>query len=1083
MDIGIGLNFNPSENDKRVILDLKNIYNEWLDNDCNEMFHFVDGPPFVSSDNLHYGHLLISFMKSTTLYFQRMNGKKVLNKKGFDVHGLPIEMAVNKLLGVQTRKDVLTMGIDKYNSFCKETILKYSDAWKPIFDSIGRMTSDDHYKTMDTSFMETCWWVFKRLWEKGLVYKGIRVMPYSPACNTPLSNFEAGQNYKNVDDTSIYVSFRLVDIIPWFDYNIMPILLDKNGNVINDIYIVAWTTTPWTLPANTSLCVNRDANYSVIFVKSLNKVFIIAENSIRKVFQDYSFSSSEYHILDIMRGQSLVGLEYEPLYLYSETHEHTYRILEDDFVQCWPYEKDKSPGSGVVHLAPGFGEDDFRVCLANGITKPFVPIDENGYFVLNHLPETDTLVLNGRFYKDCNRDIIKNLDERGLLVKKEQYSHSYPFCWRTDTPLVYKAMDAWFIEVTKIREDLLVNNEKINWFPAHVGAGRFQNWLENTKDWCISRNRFFGTPIPIWQSADGDTIVVGSIQELATLAGVSVESITDLHTEFVDKLIIIKDGKEYKRIDAVFDCWFESGCVPYAQIHYPFAPGTEGFFDNKDTLADFICEGIDQTRGWFYTLHVLATALFNKPAFKNVVCAGLILAADGKKMAKRLGNYVAPQQIINDYGGDSLRLYMLHLPATYAESSRFKDEDIKTETKTILQWINSIKFLLEHIRMYEGVVGDTFPFTSNLQTTNDMDKWIISRLNTAVQRVIDYMTRYEFIHYVDELYDFIEDYTNWYLKFNRSRLKGKESNGEWITGLNTCIYVSNIFNCLAAPITPFLSHTIGHNLKKYCISYYTKDSILLEDFPKVIHTLVDRQSERRFKLFQNVAEGIRSLRSLTGIGSVKIPVSVIRVYLDNVDDLEAMREYFNSDEINVLNLIINSQQTPEYSITMNSSLGKQYRGDFPKIKAELVNITIDELGENSSIQILGYNIPREQLTITKRSTVVLNTNETLLEKEGMSIILDKTQDDDVKMRHFIRMVIFHTQRIRKNSGVRPWNKINFYYNTDSQYLLDWLDKNVDYLESSLGYPVIFRDLQQAAWINTVFSYDDQNIKLVIYKLD
>ena len=1081
MEIGISVEFNPTENDKIVLKQWQEIYLKWLNPiGTTDKFHFVDGPPFVSSDNLHYGHILISLMKSTTLYYQRMNGMTVLNKKGFDVHGLPIEMAVNKLLGVQTRKDVLEMGIDKYNRFCKETILKYSDAWKPIFNSIGRMTSDDHYKTMDTPFMESCWWVFKQLWEKGLVYKGIRVMPYSPACNTPLSNFEAGQNYKNVDDISIYVCFKLLDTIPWIDYNNLPTILDSNGNVIKEIHIVAWTTTPWTLPANMALCINRDADYIIIHVRKLNKILLIAKNSVNKVFPDYSFENVDYNIIDVISGHTLKDLEYEPLYLFSEISDHTYRILADDFVQCWPYEKDKSPGSGVVHLAPGFGEDDFRVCGDNGITRPFVPLDENGYYTVE---PHDSIKINGSFYKDINRDIIKDLDKRGLLVRKEQYNHSYPFCWRTDTPLIYKAMDAWFIGVTKIRDQMLENNKKINWYPAHVGSGRFQNWLENTKDWCISRNRFFGTPIPIWQSDDGDTIVVGSIDELANLTGVSPDTITDLHMEFVDKLEIFRDGKQYKRIDAVFDCWFESGCVPYGQIHYPFAPETTGIFDNKETLADFICEGIDQTRGWFYTLHVLATALFNKPAFKNVVCAGLILAADGKKMSKRLGNYVAPQKVISDYGGDVLRLYMLRLPATYAESSRFKDEDIKSETKTLLQWISSIKFLVEHIRMYEGVIDTKFDFVENITSTNESDKWIISRLDTCINRVRGYMSRYELTKYVDELYDFIEDYTNWYLKFNRDRLKGKETEEDWINSLNTCIYITNHFNCVAAPLTPFLSHTISKNLQNYGISYYHADSILLERFPVVMESHQDSLSERRFKLFQRVAEIIRSLRSQVGLGSVKNPVSSVRVFLDNPDDLETMRDYFSSDQINVLNLEINPQKEPEYSITIEPQYGKQYRSDFTKIKAALVDVSMESLGDNNSLEVAGYTIPREQLLITKRSTITLGKNEILLERDGISVILDKTQDSHVKSRHFIRMVIYHTQRIRKSIGVRPWDKICFYYNTNELELMNLLVKNKTDLETNLGYSVVFDTCDLPPWTDQEFTYDNNSIRLIIYKND
>jgi isoleucyl-tRNA synthetase len=1080
MEIGIGVDFNPTDNDKIVIEELTTIYEEWLNHPTNDKFHFVDGPPFVSSDNLHFGHILISFMKSTTLYFQRMNGKCVLNKKGFDVHGLPIEMVVNKLLGVHTRKEVLTLGIDKYNQFCKETILKYSDAWKPIFDSIGRMTSSDHYKTMDTPFMETCWWAFKQLWEKGLIYKGIRVMPYSPACNTPLSNFEAGENYKTIDEMSIYVGFRLLDDIPTVDYDNLPYITDINGNISRDIYIVVWTTTPWTLPANMALCVNRDADYVIILVKKLNKLLLIAKNSVSKLFPDYSFENTEYNILDIIKGNILVKIEYEPLYMYNETIDNTFHIFEDDFVQCYPYEKDKSPGSGVVHLAPGFGEDDFRVCQFNGLKDPFVPLDENGYYTLNN--DCDGLQLNGCFYRDCNRVIINNLEDRGLIIKKEQYSHEYPFCWRTDTPLIYKAMDAWFIEVTKIRQQMLENNKKINWFPAHIGEGRFRNWLENTKDWCVSRNRYFGTPIPIWQTDDGDTIVVGSIAELAELAG--VDSITDLHIEFVDKLVIVKNGKTYKRIDAVFDCWFESGCVPYGQIHYPFAPETIGIFDNKETLSDFICEGIDQTRGWFYTLHVLSTALFDKPAFKNVVCAGIILAAEGRKMSKRLGNFVDTKQTIQKYGGDILRLYMLNLPATRAEPSRFKEEDIKTNTKTIQQWINSIKFLVEHIRMYECVVGTKFSFQNEPSFHNDFDIWIISRLNTSIERVRDYMTRYEFMKYVAEVFDFIEDYTNWYLKFNRSRLKGKETPDEWISSLNTCIYIVNHFNLVIAPLTPFLSHTISKNLQNFGISYFSKKSVLLENFPSVRQSLVNEQGERRFKLFQQVAEIIRSMRSQNGLGSVKQPIKLVRVYLDNPEDLETIRDYFSSDEMNILNITISNQIKPEYYITLDPCHGKVYRGDYPKIKAAVSKLSINDIKNIEYLDIEGHHIPTEQLTINKKSVIEVSSNESILEKDGICVILDKTQDEEVKMRHFIRIIIYNTQRIRKNAGIRPWNKISFMYSTSNNKLYNWLLLNKTELENSLGYPVteLFKK-ESPKWSDDLLEYEEDAIRLVIYKLD
>lgn len=1094
MEIGIGVDFNPTENDKLVLQEWNAIYEEWLDSGNENKFHFVDGPPFVSSQNLHLGHILISLMKSTTLYYQRMCGQGVLNKKGFDVHGLPIEMAVNKLLGITTGKDVLAMGIDKYNAFCKETILKYSDAWKPIFDRIGRMTSDDHYKTMDPSFMESCWWVFKQLWEKGLVKKGIRVMSYSIPCATPLSNFEAGQNYKSIEDMSIYVAFPLLDEISCVDYDTLPFVPDEDGNPTKMIHIVAWTTTPWTLPSNMALCVNRDADYILIYAKKLNKILLIGKNTLFKIFPDYLHPENgdvnfDYQILDLFKGHLLVGVQYKPPFLYDDA-QHEHRIFEDDFVQSYSYEKDKSPGSGVVHLAPGFGEDDFRVCQKNGITQLFVPMDENGCMTSSpkNMPN-----LTGIFYSKCNQTIITNLEERGLIIKKELYSHDYPFCWRTDTPLVYKAMDVWFIAATKIRDQMIENNKKINWYPEHVGKGRFHNWLENTIDWCVSRNRYFGTPMPIWQSADGEYLVVGSIAELAHLSGVDAAGITDLHMEHVDKIVIHKDGKIFKRIEAVFDCWFESGCVPFGQIHYPFAAGTADFFDKKDALCDFICEGIDQTRGWFYTLHVISTALFNKPAFKNVVCAGLVLGSDGRKYSKRHDNFTNPLAIVDEHGADLLRLYMLQLSATRADSSRFKETDIRVETRPITQWQNSIKFLLEHVCVYENTTGKPFPkdaaaTAASCDGGNDSDRWIISRLNTCVGNVRALMSQFNYAKCIAEMYSFIEDFTNWYLKFNRSRIKGKETHDDWVHSLTTCVYVVHQFNLVMAPLTPFLSHTILKNLQRCGLYNGSAKSALLERFPSVDIQRVNEQSERRFQLFQTVADAVRTLRNQAGLASVKKPIKSVRVYLEATDDLEAMRDYVLNDEMNVLNLSINPiLSAHNVSISMAPSYGKIYRGDYPKIKAALELLqfpnNIDEQ-QLSQIEMEGHAIPFKHLKLEKKISIPVSDQELMLERDGCYVILDKTQDEEVRMGHFIRMMVCNTQRLRKQKGVRPWDQISFYFSTFSESTQNqWLIQNKLDLEQRLGYPVFLEpQANEFELCQSVFELDDAiQIHCIIYQ--
>ena len=1072
MEIGIGVPFSLSENDKKVLKYWKDndIYKDWINYLENiNTFNFVDGPPFVSSENLHYGHILISLIKSTVLYYQRMNGSKVTNKIGYDVHGLPIEMVVNKILEVNTRRDVLDMGIDKYNEKCREIITKYSGQWTPVFDSIGRLTSEDHYKTMDTPFMESTWWVFKQLYEKGLVYKGIRVLPYSPACNTPLSNFEAGQNYKDVEDTSIYVGFRLLSNIN----SVSDIYLQNK-----DIYIVAWTTTPWTLPANMALCVNAGEKYVLIESKKLDKILLLAENNVKKLFPDYTHDNIQYNILEIIFGSELVDLEYEPL--YSSCEGHVYKILEDEFVQCFPYEKDKSPGSGVVHLAPGFGEDDYRVCKRVGIIEPYVPVDENGYYKF----DDNILEINNKFYKDVNKDVINDLKERELLIKREQYKHSYPFCWRTDTPLIYKAIDAWFVETTKIRDQLLENNKKINWYPSNIGTGRFQNWLENTKDWCISRNRFFGTPIPIWinENDKNDIIVVGSIEELYNLSGIKVD---DLHIEYVDKIVIERDGNKYYRVSEVMDCWFESGSVPYAQIHYPFE--NSKYFDNdKDALCDFICEGIDQTRGWFYTLHVISTALFNKPAFKNVMCAGLILASDGKKISKRLNNFIPPQQVIEDNGADALRLYMLHLPATYGDSSRFKEEDIKKQTKSIIQWINSVKFLIEHVKMYENYENCKLKWLEKLEYKNELDLWIISRKNTIIKSIKKYMETYEVTKVIDLIYTFIEDYTNWYLKFNRHRLKGKYGVQEWIESLSVCIEVTNDFNLCITPFTPFLSESIHTNLCNNNISKYKSKSILLEkylDDDKLEY--VNESSERKFRIFQQVCEAIRALRFEVNLGSVKIPLKKVTLKTKNreiLEDLESVSKYFYSDEINIIELDIKINDDVKYYYTMDAKYGKIYKSDFKNIKDKLLNLSnIEYNSRESCIKVLDFDIPKEYINENIKSTYILEEYEVMKELENITIIVDKTQDENVYERHFIRMLIYHTQKIRKASGIRPWDKILFVYNGSN--LNNILSKYKNELEKELGYSIDYdKILDKDYWIRDDIEIDEKNVELTIYKL-
>lgn len=612
------------------------------------LFTFYDGPPFATGLP-HYDHLLSGSIKDIVTRYACQLGFHVERRFGWDCHGLPVEYEIDKSLGITGKDQVLQMGIPAYNDACRSIVLRYTSQWEATVKRVGRWIDfKNDYKTMDPSFMESVWWVFSQLFEKGQVYRGYKVMPYSCACNTPLSNFEANQNYKDVQGPSVYPLFPLKDS-------------EEKRRIFGEaeISLIAWTTTPWTLPANLTLCVNPALEY-VLVQEEGGKCYLLLEKACSLLFKSAKVVSKH-------SGASLKGLAYEPLFsnYCNGTYTGAFHVL------CDAYVTDES-GTGIVHQAPAFGEDDFRVCLENGIiTNEDVPclLNDNGKFT-GEFPQ-----FQGLFFKDADKEVIKAVEGLGRMLFKTTLTHPYPFCWRSDTPLIYKAVPSWFVRVRGIIPQLLTNNAKTYWVPESVKEKRFHNWLENAHDWAISRNRFWGTPIPLWRSDDWEEIVcINSVAELERLSG--VKGIKDLHRETVDSITIpsSKGKGQLKRVEEVLDCRFESGSMPYAQQHFPF--------ENKETFEDafpahFIAEGLDQTRGWFYTLMVLSTHLFNKPPFQNLIVNGLVPAADGKKMSKRLKNYPEPTLIIDAYGADALRVYMINSPVVKAENLRFKEEGVK----------------------------------------------------------------------------------------------------------------------------------------------------------------------------------------------------------------------------------------------------------------------------------------------------------------------------------------------------------------------------------------------------------------------
>jgi isoleucyl-tRNA synthetase len=974
------MNLLDNDNENEIMNQWKtnNIYQQIMNKKTNNKFNFMDGPPFVSSNSLHFGHLMIGFLKSAVLNYKQMNGMNCLNELGYDCHGLPIEMVANKQLNVYTKKDVEEYGIDKYNSFCKEMINKYAGAWTPIYERIGRFANfNKTYKTMDTNFMESVWWVFGELYKKNLIYKGKRVLPYSNACNSPLSNFEASQNYKDIETKSVYVLFKMRDSL--------------------NTFIVAWTTTPWTLPSNVALCVNHEGIYD--YIEFNDKNYICAHNLVKNLgFSNFKFVES-------CTGKELAGQVYEPIFNYLENRE--YKIIVD-------YEKN------FVDLTTiGTGTDfSGKLCTA----------------------------------KETNDEIIKNIKQRGLLLKTFMMNHTYPYCYRTDTPLIYKATSSWFVQVTELKEKLLLNNEKINWHPSSIGSGRFKAWLENVKDWGISRNRFFGTPIPIWTS-DEETICVSSIEELEKLCNTKI---TDLHPEYIFSLEIPSPtGKGVLRnVKLVLDCWFESGCVPLAQLHYPFE--NKNIFDNRDYLTDFIAEGLDQTRGWFYTLHVISTALFNKPAFKDVICTGLILDENGQKFSKKYGNFKDPMEVLNKYGADMTRLYLLSSPVINAEPLFFNELAIEKIKQRIIPYINAVKLFITHNKDFTSK-GYTLNKKLWEETTNIMDLWIISTTHNLVININKYMDDYKVDKVIMLLIEYIEDLTNWYIKLNRDRIRGLSTIEERNTALSVLYKVLNTYVKCATPFMPFLSESI--------YSLFHDTSVHLCDYPKGLY--YNEESINKFNIFKDVVRNIRNIRNgLTN--SAKIPIYKVIIYHNSLEFINIVKTFEDiiKEETNCL------KDNLEYKIIPNmKTLGKKCRNNINTIKEKLMSTSISYKQE---LVIDGYNITIDDYEIEMIPKLVsISQNMVSKIENELMVSVDPTYTEELHNMYQIRKLVSAVQNLRKKLGLNPWNKITV--NIDDILLSNYIDE----LKSRLLCDVVINQVNN---IYTEFEYENYDNTTKIIKI-
>ncbi len=983
----------------------------------NDPYTFYDGPPFATGLP-HHGHLLASTIKDIIPRYQTMKGYFVERRFGWDCHGLPIEHEINKQLNMDASEAVKELGVAGYNKACRNIVMRYREQWYKTVNRIGRWVDfENDYKTMDSDFMESVWWAFNQLWDKGLIYHGTKVVPYSTVLETPLSNFEASSNYQDVQDPSVVVKFHC------------PSTHD---------YLLIWTTTPWTLPSNLAIAVNPTLTYLKIQDEN-NEHFIIAEDRVEAYFKPDS-----YTILERLAGEDLKGRQYQPLFPEVSQHltESIHKVITADFVSA-------SDGTGLVHCAPAFGEDDFIVCKENGITEHLSPIDKQCRFT------SAFKRLEGVFVKDADKEIIKTLKNNNALLLHSTIVHSYPHCPRSDTPLIYRSTPSWYLHVEKIKDRMIQHNQSIHWTPKHIQNGRFGKWLEGSKDWALSRNRVWGCPIPIWiNDTTGKKICIDSVETLRSYTG---KTLTDLHREHVDPLSFsLKDEPgTYHRTSEVFDCWFESGAMPYAQIHYPFER-KERF--EQGYPADFIAEGVDQTRGWFYTLIVLSTALFDVPAFKNIIVSGIVLANDGKKMSKRLKNYTAPDELMETYGADALRLYLIHSGLVKAEEQRFDDNGVKDMIrKTLLPWYNAFKFLQTYAK-----VDQWSPSFSNGDSQHILDQWILSRLESLKGYIDKHMSDYELYLVVPALLNFLDELTNTYIRLNRQRYWTDTMTQDKQHAYQTLYTVIHDFSVCMAPFTPFLSEHTYQELGKLGKKPLEK-SVHLNTYPKAHAHLCKPLLEDAVSRLQQILLLGRQARNDKKI-KVKIPLRNLTVYHSNLQLLDEIKllEPFITRELNVKKVTYSSEENNVIELYAKPNapiLGKKLGKDYRTYQVAIQNLEEDQLKElenGHSIQVLEQTFKPEEILIFRQA----KENSQALSNKLITIELDDTLDEDLIQEGIAREVINRIQRYRKQLQLNVDDRIKLTYCAD-QPICQAIEQHLAYIKKeTLTTHIISSDSQQ-----------------------
>ncbi|KIM26940.1 hypothetical protein M408DRAFT_175402 [Serendipita vermifera MAFF 305830] len=990
-------------------------------------FSFYDGPPFATG-RPHYGHLLAGTVKDIVTRHASSSGFHVERRFGWDTHGLPVEHEIDKTLKIKSKDDVMAMGIDKYNAACRAIVMRYSSEWRETVERIGRWIDfDNDYKTLNITYMESVWWVFSELFKKGLVYRGTKVMPYTTGCTTPISNFEAGLAYKDVSDPAVTVAFPLVD--------------DPKT------VLLAWTTTPWTLPSNLGLCVHPDFDYVKIQDPTRGDTnLILHADLLNAIYSAKELKKPTYKIITKYKGSDMKGWRYIPLFDYftDQYEDRAFKVLLDKYVT-------KDSGTGIVHQAPAFGEDDHRVAMANNVIRndemPPCPLDEIGVFT-KEVPD-----FAGQYIKDADKEIIKAIKAKGRLIAQNTHMHSYPYCWRSDTPLIYRAIPAWFVKARDSRAELVAANKATRWVPQSVGDNRFGNWLENAIDWNISRNRYWGTPLPLWVSEDLQEIVcIGSVAELEKLSGVT--GIKDLHRESIDHITIPsqKGNGTLRRVEEVFDCWFESGSMPYAQEHYPF--------ENEDRFkkawpADFVSEGIDQTRGWFYSMLVVSTLLFGKAPWKNLIVTGLVLAQDGKKMSKSLKNYPDPNMIIEQYGADATRIFLVNSPIVRAENLRFREDGVKeVVARVLLPWVNSFRFFLGQVNLLERDTGIKFQYNEHAAiSSNVMDRWILARCQSLIKLVREEMAAYRLYTVIPRLLLLIDELTNWYIRFNRARLKGEGGPEDTVSGLNTLFETLLTLCKTMSSFTPFITESLYQTLRKFLPPCETDNrSIHFLDFPTVREEYFDPDIERQVTRMQAIIELTRTLREKHQ-PSLKVPLKELVVFHPTeafFDDVRPLQVYLES-QLNIREIVFTTDEertSVRYKATADwPTLGKKLRKDIGKVKAGLPNLTSEEVKafeKTGEITVDGIPLSKGDLVINRYVDLPDDGGFACNTDSDVVILLDIKTYPELEAEGIAREFINRVQRLRKEAGLQATDEVDVYYDFEPESGLDILAAMVKY---------------------------------------